>query len=57
MKLTKINNIKIQKINLDNNNKLYSYDDIFNLPFFNLALVAQTQGGKTSIIYNLLLFH
>lgn len=57
MNTTKINNIVIKKINLDNNNMFYTYNDIFNLPYFNLIVNAQTQSGKTNIIYNLLIYN
>lgn len=54
IKFDKINNACIKKIKLDNSEENYSYKNIFDKPYFNLLLLAETQGGKTNIIYNLI---
>lgn len=57
MSFIKINNAEIKKISLDNDEDNYTYKNIFDKPFFNLLLLAETQGGKSQIIYNLIFNH
>lgn len=54
MSFIKINNAQIKKISLDNNDDNYTYKNIFDKPFFNLLCLAETQGGKSCIIYNII---
>lgn len=54
MIIKKINNSSIRKIEVKSNNAKWSYQHIFDKPYFNLCCLGATQTGKTNIIYNLL---